>query len=158
MLGSEKGACIICGMSKFKQDCSATKTWWNTESGEVMSKAIISNLFHFLFSKKMWVIRGLGWNSHTCQNYSKQGRPWSDCFFSSVCLEMFDRQLVFGILEHLPYCLVTEKHIGNNEGKSVANIGNKLQWLQISYTDYKLVRTAANYNNDCKLVAMIANW
>ena len=58
MLGSEKGACIICGMSKFKQDCSATKTWWNTESGEVMSKAIISNIFHFLFSKKMWVIRG----------------------------------------------------------------------------------------------------
>ena len=44
-----------------------------------------------------------------CQN-GKQGRHWSGCFFRSslvwvcaVCLGLFDRQLVFEILEHLSY-------------------------------------------------------
>ena len=47
------------------------------------------------------------WNSqNACQN-SKQGKPWSDCFFRSsliwvctVCLGLFGKQLVFKILEH----------------------------------------------------------
>ena len=44
-----------------------------------------------------------------CQN-SKQGQPWSDCFWTSsliwvcsVCLDLFGRQLRFGNLEHLPW-------------------------------------------------------
>ena len=50
------------------------------------------------------------WNSqNACQN-SKQGRPWSDCFFRSsliwvcaVCLlGIFGRKLVFKILEYIP--------------------------------------------------------
>ena len=53
-----------------------------------------------------------GWLSalevkNPCLN-SKQGRLWSDCFFSliwvlAVCLCLFGRQLVFEILGHLPY-------------------------------------------------------
>ena len=59
-------------------------------------------LFLFLLSKNNgnW-----GWNSQiACQN-SKQGRPWSDFYFRLLLLCMsFGRQLVFEILEHLPYC------------------------------------------------------
>ena len=64
-----------------------------------------SNTFLFLFSNKILVFRTLTHNS-------KQGRPWSECFFRSslitlcdVCLGIFGRQLVFVILEQL--CIVT---------------------------------------------------
>ena len=60
----------------------------------------IMNTFLFLFSNKLLVIR-------TGSQNSKQGRPWSDCFFRSsliwvctVVLCIFDRQ-VFEILEIL---------------------------------------------------------
>ena len=52
-----------------------------------------------------------GWSSQYAWHNSKQGRPWSDCFWRSsliwvcpVCLSLFGRQLhvVFKILEHLP--------------------------------------------------------
>ena len=54
-----------------------------------------------------------GSHKRTCLN-SKQERPWSDCFFKSslvsvwaVCLSLlFGRQLVFKILEQLPYISV----------------------------------------------------
>ena len=68
----------------------------------------ISNTFLFLFSTK--IVGYHGWNSqNTCQ-HCKQGRSWSDCFFRSsliwvctVCPGIFGRQLVYKILEHLPY-------------------------------------------------------
>ena len=47
---------------------------------------------------------------------SKQGKPWSDCFFRSsliractVCLWLFGRQIVIKILEHLSYILLGSK-------------------------------------------------
>ena len=64
---------------------------------------------HFSFSVLSWNIGYQGWNSENTHQNSKQGRPWSDCFCGSsliwvytVCRDLFDRQLVFEILEHLP--------------------------------------------------------
>ena len=64
----------------------------------------ISKTFFFLFSNKIaYHCQNI---QNACQN-GKQGRPWSDCFFwvCTVCLGMFGRQLMFKILEHLPYIL-----------------------------------------------------
>ena len=54
-------------------------------------------------------------SQNACLN-SKQGRPWSDCFFRSsliwiwaVCLGIFWKPLVFGISEHLPYLLILSR-------------------------------------------------
>ena len=53
--------------------------------------------------------------SNACHK-SKPGRPWSDCFFRSsliwictVCLCIFGRQLVFEILEHVPYMKILSR-------------------------------------------------
>ena len=59
----------------------------------------ISNTFLFCSQIKCWFL-GLEF-TNTCQN-TKQGRPWSDCFFTSsliwvcpVCLGIFGKQLVY---------------------------------------------------------------
>ena len=73
---------------------------------------ITHNLVNVLNSKHFplsTLIRA-GIRKYACQN-SKLGRPWSDCFFSlvwvcHVCLGLFGWQLVFEILENLPYSWV----------------------------------------------------
>ena len=81
----------------------------------------------------------LGWNPQNASQNSKQGRPWSDCFFISSLSRPFDRQLLLKILEHLQsyslstHCdLVTLTYI-TNFSFVIALSGNMnyKPWIQI---------------------------
>ena len=77
----------------------------------------ISNTFSLSVLRLKFGCQNLN-SQNACQN-SKQGRPWSHCFFRSsvcflrnsviwvcpLCLSFMDRHLVFEILEYLPYLL-----------------------------------------------------
>ena len=102
-----------CTTDVWSSWCSHQRLDWRNflyfvEENSQNKEGTISNTFLFLFSNKMMVVRA-GNLQIACQN-SKQGRPWSDCFFRSltitvypVCLGLFNMQLVFEIIEHLPY-------------------------------------------------------
>ena len=119
MLGRSVVLCVILRWSTINY----THTWlWHTFwttlplSGNLHAvlKDII-NIFktnqitHPASQIKFWLSGCKSKNA--CLN-SKQGRPWSDCFFRSsliwvfaVCLCLFGAQIVFEILEHLLYTL-----------------------------------------------------
>ena len=82
---------------------------WKINNNKAYSKCSnVLNTFFLLFSNKMLVVRA-GIHKMLVRT-SKQGRPWSDCFFRSSliwvctdCLGIFGRQLVSNFLQNLLY-------------------------------------------------------
>ena len=70
-------------------------------------------LFAICYKIKCWLLTNIKAEFYkNAHKNSKQGRPWSDCFFRSslicVCtsfLSLFSRQLVFVILDDFLYIL-----------------------------------------------------
>ena len=95
-----------CDIIWMKNICPKTaRNWLPNIATNLVAVNVLKflTLFSFCSQLKCWNYQ------NACQN-SKQGRPWSDCFFRSsliwicaVCLGVFDRVLVYKILEHFLY-------------------------------------------------------